>query len=234
MRKVVDHGHAVYFAAHFTPPAHTLESRQRLANGLAAGAPRISGNHCGQAVADIEVAQQRRLKVCPFCAFAIDTKVSHAAGKANFARLPLRLLAGAKGFHIRKQLSAKRRDHFTRGRAVPADNQLTVSRHQIHQPPKRQLDRVQILVDVRMIEFDVVDNRDLRQVVHELRPFIKVGRVVFIACDDEIIAVSNAEADAEILDHAAHQKRRIQSRLIDDPGGETRRARLAMRARDHQ
>ena len=42
--------------------------------------------------------------------------------------------------------------------------------------------------------------------MHELRAFVEVGRVVFVAFDDEIIAVGDAKADAKILHNSADQK----------------------------
>ena len=128
----------------------------------------------------------------------------------------------------------KRSNYVAHWQTVPADNQSTVAWHQVHQTPKRELYRIEILVDVRMIEFDVVDNRDFREVVHELRAFIKIGRVVFVAFDDEVVAVGHAKTDPKVLHYSAHQERRIQSGLIDYPGRQAGRGRLAVRAGNDQ
>ena len=85
-----------------------------------------------------------------------------------------------------------------------------------------------------MIKFDVVDDGYFGQVVHELRPLVEVGSVVFIALDNEKIAVGDSKTDAKVLNHAADQKRRLKSTLIHHPGRQTRRSCLAMSACDHQ
>jgi hypothetical protein len=50
-----------------------------------------------------------------------------------------------------------------------------------------------------MIKLNVIYNRDLRKVMHELRAFIEIGSVVFIAFDNEVIAIGYSKANAKIL-----------------------------------
>ena len=99
---------------------------------------------------------------------------------------------------------------------------------------KRKFNRRQIVVDVGMIEFDVVDDRDFRQVVHKLRTFVEISGVVFVAFDDEVVAVGHSKTDAEVLRDAADQKGRIESALIHHPRRDARRRRFAVRAGDDQ
>ena len=119
---------------------------------------------------------------------------------------------------MRKELLTKRGYHFAHWPTVPANNQTTIARHQIHQATKREFHCFQIFVDVRVIEFDVVDDRDLRQVMHELRSFIEVSGVVFVAFDDEVITAGHAKTQAKVLHDPADKKRGIQARLIHHPG----------------
>src|SRR5690349_9289474 len=119
-------------------------------------------------------------------------------------------------------------------RTVPTGDQLSVSRHEIHQTSKSQLHRIEIFVNIRMIEFDVVDDRDLRQVMHELRTLVEVCSVVLVAFDNEVVTVGHAKADAEIPYYATHQESRIQSCLIDYPCGQTRRRGFAVRSCYHE
>src|SRR5262245_13476321 len=79
-----------------------------------------------------------------------------------------------------------------------------------------------------MVEFDVVHDRDLRQVRHELRLFIEKRRVVLVTLDDEIIAVGDTETGAEILDDAPDQERWVESANFGDPGCDARGGRLSM------
>src|SRR5207237_3502558 len=113
----------------------------------------------------------------------------------------------------REQLLTKRRNDLAHRRTVPTDNQLSIAGDEIHQTTKRQLYGIEVLVNVCMIEFDVVDDRDFRQVMHELRAFVEVSRVVLVAFDDEVIAVGDAKADAKILHYAAHKECWIETSL---------------------
>src|SRR5205814_9856630 len=148
--------------------------------------------------------------------------------------LPLRIVTGAERFQLREQLLTKRSDDLANRRTIPTDNQLSIAGDEIHQTTERQLYRIEVLVNIRMVEFDIIDNRDLRQVVHELRAFIEVSRVVLVAFDDEVIAVGDAKADAEVLHYAAHKECRIETSLIDYPRGQTGRRGLSVRAGDDQ
>src|SRR5882724_12368754 len=174
MCEVVENGDAVHFAAHFATATHALKSRERIDNHLALNSPGICGYYNREAVADIEVANQRRLKLSPLGAFAKYIKVGHPFGIVNVARLPLCLIGSPESFQLSKELLPKGRDDITHRCTVPTNDQLSAARHQIHQAAKRQFHRVEIFVDVRVIELDVIDDRDLRLVMHELRTFIEV------------------------------------------------------------
>src|SRR5437870_13614386 len=99
-----------------------------------------------------------------------------------------------------------RRNRFADRLTVPTGDQLSLARHQSHQATKRELHGVEIFVDVRMIEFNVIDDCDLRQVMHELRALIEVGGVVFVAFNDEVIAAGDAKTHAKILYYPADEK----------------------------
>src|SRR5438067_1939214 len=158
----------------------------------------------------------------------------HAIGESNVAGLPFRIVTGPKRLQLREQLLTKRRDDLAHRRTVPTDNQLSIAGDEVHQTTERQLYRVEVRVNVCMVEFDIVDDGDLRQVMHELRAFVEVSRVVLVAFDDEVIAAGDAKANAEILHHAADEERRIQSSMIDYPRGQTGRRGLSVRAGDDQ
>src|SRR6185436_20707968 len=100
---------------------------------------------------------QWRGKLGPLRPFAPDAKVRHAVRKSNFTRLPLGVFTGAEGFQARKQLLPERSDYLTHRRAVPTHDQAAISRRQIHQTTKGELDGLEIMIDVRVIEFDVIN-----------------------------------------------------------------------------
>ena len=52
-----------------------------------------------------------------------------------------------------------------------------------------------------------------------LRSFIEVGRVAFITFDDDVIAIGDTKADAEVLGGAAYQTSGIESALVLNMSG---------------
>src|SRR5205085_8980487 len=58
--------------------------------------------------------------------------------------------------------------------------------------------------------------------------------VVLVALDDEVRTIGHAKARAEVLHHAADKKTGAQSAHLQHPRRQTRRRRLAMRARDDE
>src|SRR6185503_16291559 len=85
-----------------------------------------------------------------------------------------------------------------------------------------------------MIKFDVVNDRNLRQVVHKLRPLIEIGGVVLIAFDNEIVAIRYTKANAEVLRHSTNEEGRIKSTLIQNPSRNAGRSCLAVCAGNDQ
>ena len=80
------------------------------------------------------------------------------------------------------------------------------ARNQIHQALEGGLDRVEIFVDVGVIEFDRGQNDGVGKIVQELRALVEEGGVVFVAFEDEMLAVAEMKARAEILRDAADQE----------------------------
>ena len=148
--------------------------------------------------------------------------------------MPARTGAGAERFDLAKKFLAERTQDLADLRAVPAEDETSVAWDQIHESSKGKFYRSKIMVNVRMIEFDIVDDRQFGQVMHELRTFIEIRSVVLVAFDNEVIAAGHAKANAKVLGNAADQKCRIQSALIRKPGPDAGRGGLAMRAGHHQ
>jgi hypothetical protein len=90
--------------------------------------------------------------------------------------------------------------------AIDARHDQAGSWNDINEPAKRDLESVQIFVNIRMIEFDVLQQHNPRKVVQKLRAFVEEGGVVFITFDNEIRSIRELKAFAEILSDAAHKK----------------------------
>ena len=91
---------------------------------------------------------------------------------------------------------------------------LTISRplprHGAHQMMELALDRGDVGKDVGVVVFEVVEDRDRRPVVHELRALVEERGVVFVRFDDEIACPSpEPRRHAEIPRHAADQEARL-------------------------
>src|SRR5206468_7153127 len=72
---------------------------------------------------------------------------------------------------------------------VAVGQKQAVARNQADEMPKGSLDGLEIREDIGVIKFQVVDDRDFRQVVDKLAALVKEGGVVLIALDDEPFAV---------------------------------------------
>ena len=78
-------------------------------------------------------------------------------------------------------------------------------------PPERQRHGVEVGVDVRVIELDVVDDGDVRQILQELRRLVEEGAVVLVALDDEVAPLADAVARARRRRSCARCRRRARS-----------------------
>ena len=83
-----------------------------------------------------------------------------------------------------------------------------------------------------MIELDVVDDGDVRQVFQELGGLVEEGAVVLVPFDHELAAAADAIAALEVLGDAADEHARIGAAVRQQPPGQRRRRRLAVRAGD--
>ncbi len=116
---------------------------------------------------------------------------------------------------------------------IEADN-APAPRNQIHQPLERRLHRIEIFVDVGMIEFDRSQNHRVGKVMQKFRTLIEECRVVFVAFEDEVLAIAQPEAAPEIFGYASDQERWPKPGSLEDPRQHRCRGRLAVRSGNHQ
>src|SRR5262249_11148366 len=117
---------------------------------------------------------------------------------------------------------------------IPVAQQQAIARDEIDEATERRLDGGQILKNISVIEFDVVDNGHLRQVVDELASLIEEGRVVFVPFDDEPLAVGEARSLPQIRGDATDEITWVQSVVLKNPREQGRCRGFAVRARDHE
>ncbi len=112
--------------------------------------------------------------------------------------------------------------------------QQTVAGHRPHQVVKLLLDRRQVGKDVRVIEFDIVDDECPWAVVDEFGALVEEGGVVLVRLDDEERGVTQSCTDAEILRDASDQESRSETGLLQYPGQHARGGGLAVGSGDRQ
>src|SRR6476661_6481253 len=110
MSEVVDDHDAVTVATHFGTPLHVFEGRKRVFDLFATYTPCIRGDDHGKTVQQIELAEERSLKLFPRESFAIDRKLRQAAAEVRIAHLPLRVVSRTECFHCCEKSCPKRRD----------------------------------------------------------------------------------------------------------------------------
>src|SRR5687767_5432093 len=203
MSEVVDNRDTALFAPDFHAPFDVFKSSQRVLNPLAAHVPSVRRDDHGEAVKKVELSQQRSLKLAPRLLIAKDFKSRQSASEVRVANLPACVFSCAKCFQLGKQLRSERLNHRAHVGTIPPGNQSPILRHEVHETAKSELHRVKIFVDIGVIEFDVVDDSQLRQVMHELRTLVEVGSVVLVGLDDHVVTLRHTKAAAEILRHAA-------------------------------
>ena len=115
-------------------------------------------------------------------------------------------------------------------RVVAIAEQQAVAGNDPDEMRERFFDRVEVFKDVRVIELEVVDDADFRQVMDKLAALVEKRGVIFIALDDEPLAACEPGALAEIVRDAADEVAWIQSVVLEHPGQQRSGRGLAMRA----
>ncbi len=92
--------------------------------------------------------------------------------------------------------------------------------------------RRKIGVEVGVVELDVADEEVPGLVVEELGPAVEERRVVLVALEDEVRAAPAPVAPAEVLHLPADDEARVSPGVEQEPGGQGRGRRLAVRPGD--
>ena len=90
------------------------------------------------------------------------------------------------------------------------------------------LDCAQVFEDIRVVEFEVVQNRGAGPVMHELGALVEKGAVVFICLDHEERRIAEPGRDAEVLRYAADQETGSHAGVFENPCQQTRCGGLAV------
>src|SRR5438093_11818374 len=94
---------------------------------------------------------------------------------------------------------------------------------------ERCFDLLDVLENIRMIEFEIVDNGCLRQIMNKLASLVEKGSVIFVSLKDEPIAVREPRALAEVIRNPTNEIAGVQAIVFENPGQKRRRRGFAMR-----
>ena len=103
-------------------------------------------------------------------------------------------------------------------RVVAIGQEHAVTRHEPDEMFERSLDGREIFKNIRVVEFQVIEDRHFRQVMNKLAALVEKGGVVFVPLDDEPFAVRKTRALAEIVRDAADEETGIKAVVLEDPG----------------
>jgi len=101
---------------------------------------------------------------------------------------------------------------------VAVGEKQAIARDEADEMFERGLDGIDILEDIRVVKFEIVDDGDFGKVMNEFAALVEKSGVVFVAFDDEPFAISEARALAEIVRNAANEIAWIQSVVFEEPG----------------
>jgi len=246
VREIVVNGDAARLATHLQAAAHAAEGRQR-PRGLAWRDPGLAcRGQRSQAVGAVVRAQQRPFDA-PLRAGRADD-VEGAAIGTRVGHLPVRRLAVACARGVRTRIGLTRRLRRIALDRRPASlrqyglqlglasiaHQPAGTRHGAHEMVELALDRGEVVEDIRMVEFEVVQHQGPWTVMHELRAFVEKGGVVLVGLDDERRAAAQPGRDAEALRDAADEKAGIQAGATQDVRQHARRGGLTVGAGHRQ
>src|ERR1700722_2387269 len=78
-------------------------------------------------------------------------------------------------------------------------------------------DRSHVRIDIRVIVFQIIEDRGARTVMHEFGALVEKRRVVLVRFDDEERGPAQAGAGVKIAGHAADQVTGFKARVFEDP-----------------
>src|SRR6188768_897210 len=94
--------------------------------------------------------------------------------------------------------------------------------------PKRILNRFEAVENVGMVEFEIVDECNFRQIMNELAAFVEEGAVVFVPFNDKPFAVGKPGALSKIIGQSADEISRPEPVVFENPREQRGRGGLAM------
>ena len=96
-------------------------------------------------------------------------------------------------------------------------NDQALGWHSAHQMMKLAFNGFDIIENVRVIEFQVVENQGIGSVMNKFGALVEEGAIVLVCLDHEKVTAAQPGGHREILGHTAHQVSGIKAGLIENP-----------------
>ena len=117
---------------------------------------------------------------------------------------------------------------------VAIDEGHAAARDDVEQPAEGEFDFVEVVINVRVVELDVVHDDAFREVVEELRTLVEEGGVILVALEDVEFRVGEMRAVTEVFRQPADHVAGIAARVFEDPREHRGGGGLAVGAGDHE
>src|SRR5262249_37072866 len=95
--------------------------------------------------------------------------------------------------------------------AIPG-NDLAFARNKVDHTLESDQDRIQVFVNIGVVEFHRGQNHCLRKIMEEFGALIEEGSIVFVAFQNEMFPLLQGEATAKVFGDTSNQKRRVLAR----------------------
>ena len=235
MREVVIDGDAIGGAFHFHAPLDIFERAQRL-NGYVRRHPRMAcGSDSRERIGNIVFTGQIPAHTALHRPVEQHVEaVAKARGSVPFVSMARAGLPATGNTIALDGCPTTALEHAVKIRITAVADNQTVARHGAQQMMKLRFYGREVVENIRMIVFEVIQNRRARMVMHELGTFVEERGVVFVGFDDEERRWGKPCRHTKILRHAADQKSGIKPAVFEHPRQHRSGGGLTMRARDGQ
>jgi len=229
MREVVDHGDAARLRHHLLPPGDAAELGERACGGRPRDPDEVRDQQDAEAVAGIDGTGCPQHHLADLAAVLTNAEAGEPVVD-QIGDAPGVALADAEELHVGRRA----RDDVEDVRKVATGHHRGRGRHQPEELAERCLHRVDVAIDVGVVELDCREQEHGRVVVEELGLLVEVGRIVLVALDHEPRPAADARAGGEVAGGAADQPAGVAAAALEHEGEHRARCGLAVRSRDHE
>src|SRR5579863_597396 len=214
MSKIINDRHSVDRSPHFEPALHALESLESSRDFFGPDVTTRSQRSRRSSIPHVVFAGEGKFKTRPRLAMVQNRPTGARGLDPQIGDSPSRLQTRAISLNRTECPGQATVDALS---PIEADDPSAFG-NKINQSLKGRFYCVEIFVDVGMVELDRSKDDGVRKIVQELRTFVEERCVIFVSLKNEVSALSQLKATAEVLRDAADEKRWLQSGRVENPG----------------